>query len=45
MARNSTERLGGKYDLDSRGSDFSCTPEQESAQLSQASINVVLCRL
>ena len=30
MARNSTERLGGVYDLESRGSAFSCTPEQES---------------
>ena len=30
MAKNSTERLGGKYDLESRGSTFSCTPEQES---------------
>ena len=30
MARNSTERLGGKYDLKSRESAFSGTPEQES---------------
>ena len=30
MTKNSTERLGGKYDLESRRSAFSCTPEQES---------------
>ena len=43
MARNSTKQLGGKYDLESRGFSFSCTSEQESTQLSQASTNVVLC--
>ena len=42
MARNSIERLGGEYDLESRASAFSCTPGQESTQLSQASTNVVL---
>ena len=39
MARNSTERLGGKYDLELRRSAFACTPEQESTQLSQTSTN------
>ena len=28
MARNSTDRLGGEYDLKSRGSAFSCTPSR-----------------
>ena len=26
MARNSAERLGGEYELESRESSFSCTP-------------------
>ena len=26
MVRNATKRLGGEYDLESRGSAFSCTP-------------------
>ena len=30
MARNSTERLGGVYDLELRKSAFSCTPKHES---------------
>ena len=30
MAKNSTERLGDKYDLESRRFAFFCTPEQES---------------
>ena len=45
MARNSTERLGGEYDLESRGSAFSCASEKESIyQLPKhLQINVVLC--
>ena len=43
MARNSTERLGGEYDLESKGFDFSHTPKQESTQLSRVSIIVDLC--
>ena len=31
MARNSTERLGGEYNLESRGSAFSCTPGVNTA--------------
>ena len=30
-----SETLGGKYDLESKGSAFSCTPQQESKQLFQ----------
>ena len=32
MARNSTERLGGEYDLESRASSFSCIPMQKLTQ-------------
>ena len=30
VAKNSIERLGGEYDLESKFSAFFCTPEQES---------------
>ena len=36
MARNFAEWLGGKYDLESKGSAVSCIPEQKSTKLSQA---------
>ena len=31
IARNSTERLGGEYDLESKGSVFSCTRSKNTA--------------
>ena len=34
MARNSTERLGGEYDLESRGSSFSYTTVSSRSQQS-----------
>ena len=45
MTRNSTERLDGEYDLESRRSAFSSTSSQHQVPTHpfQASINVVLC--
>ena len=43
MVTNSTEKLGGEYDLESSGSAFLCTSMQEPLQLSRAPTNVVLC--
>ena len=43
MARNLTERLGGEYDLESRGSAFSCTSKQEPTKLSHAKEYQMLC--
>ena len=42
MARNSTERLGGKHDLESIGSAFSCIPAGVNTTLTRIS-NMVLC--
>ena len=39
MVRDSTEQLGGEYDLESRGSDFSCTPSATGANTALPSIN------
>ena len=38
MARNSMKRLGGEYDLESRGSAFSCTPSAAGANTALRSI-------
>ena len=44
MARNSTERLGGEYGLESRGSALSYTAAVgDNISTPQASVNVVLC--
>ena len=43
MARNSTEELGGDYDLQPRGSTVSCASLTQNQLPFQASTSVVLC--
>ena len=43
MARNSTERLGGDYDLEPKRSAVSCILLTRSQTTFQASTSVLLC--